>query len=130
MTKNKIVISLGIVSILGFLAVALASFGIIDVGAWVQPLTFIIFGGSFMLIAGGTAIFKVLEDGKLDTVEIMRILTAFIGLFSVLVGIPLLPIGFLQNFNTPAMAGVRGFVAMFAVIFIAIETFYAQSITD
>jgi len=124
MTKNKLVLALSLIGILGFLANALNAFAIIDISPWVEAFTFIIIGGALFMIAGGVALFNIFQDGKVDNQELMRLITAFIGLMGVIVGLPLLPIGFMQGLNVPAIEGVRGVISLFAMIFIAVEMFF------
>lgn len=113
---------LGIVSIIGFLVIVFDSFSNFNLVPWANGLLFIIIGSGLALIGGIFSIKQMLSGGLTDT-EIAHILTIVVGVMSVFVGLVTLPIKFLSNVNIPAFEGVKGIIAIFAIVFISIETY-------
>lgn len=113
--------SLAIVSILGFSAVVTQAFFNFDIDSVVNGLIFIIIGSGLMLIG---SIWSMVEfrDG-LNTQEISNIMLTVVGGLSIFVGLFELPISLFSGWDIPAFEGIKATVALFAIIFIAIEAF-------
>tara|TARA_Y100000034_G_C6628947_1_gene274467 strand:+ start:59 stop:454 length:396 start_codon:yes stop_codon:yes gene_type:complete len=124
MTKIKIpfAVFLALVSISGFLVIVFDAFSKIDVSLWAQGLIFIVIGTGLALLGGVFGLKQILEGGITEA-ETASILSIVVGAMSIFVGLVTLPINFLNNLDIPAFAGVRGIIAIFAIIFISVETF-------
>ena len=115
---------LAIVSILGFAVIVIESFTGLDLGLWVSGLIFVTIGTALTLM-GGVWVTVNISDG-LTSNEIAHILTTVVGVLSVVVGLLILPITFLQNLRVPALDGVKAVVALFAIVLIAVEGFFVK----
>lgn len=111
---------LAVVSIMGFIAVVLNTWTPIDIGVWVDGLIFIIIGIGLAMVGGLFSIREYFRDG-LTGEEVSHIITALLGVVAVGVGlVALTPI------ESPVADALRGFVALFAIGFIALETWVVK----
>ena len=124
-TKIKFTSMLALVSILGFLTVFMNAFTNIEIGPWVDGLIFIVIGTGLAIISSIWSVAEYMKNG-LTNDEIAHIVTSVVGLMSVFVGLLTLPIEFLQSINIPQFDGIKGIVAIFAIIFIVIEAWLAK----
>jgi len=125
--KKKIPLTMFLagISILGFLAIVLEVFAGININPLVRALIFIIIGIGLATIGSILSTIKYLEDGLTDD-EVTHIVTSLVGTSSIIVGILTLPIQAVAKFDVPAMDGIRGLVAIFAILFIVIEVYIAK----
>ena len=112
-------------SILGFLAIFLNSFFGINISPWVTSLLFIIIGVGLVIVGNILNLGKMLRGG-LNNPEIAFVLTGTVGLLSLIAGIISLPIGFFSSLQTPAIDGIKGVVAFFAIVLIIIQTWLVR----
>lgn len=112
---------LAVVSIIGFATILVNAFTGINLGPWADALLFILIGTGLIVIGGVRMLFKYFDNG-LETDEISKIFTIAGGLLAIVIGLLSLPLGFLEPLNVPAFDGIRGFIALFAIILIAVQT--------
>ncbi|MAH46023.1 hypothetical protein CMI37_09335 [Candidatus Pacearchaeota archaeon] len=122
MAESKFILAMAVVSILGFLTAALDAFTGIDIGPWVNGLIFIIIGIGLASVGGVFSVIQYFENG-LTNEEIAFILTALVGVLSIIVGLLELPIDFLSNINIPAFDGIKGTIAIFAIALISVQAY-------
>ncbi len=120
--KTNFIFYMGLVSITGFFVIMLDSFTGVDLSEWITAAIFIIIGIGLAFIGGIFSIIKYLESG-LTNEEIAFILMSLIGILAIIVGVLELPINFLSNIDIPAFSGVKGIVALFAIIIISIQVY-------
>lgn len=119
---NKLDEAVNITSLLGWSLIMYEAFFENSLQMWLSGLTFIIIGIGFIAVSGVTALINILDDGKIDTIETLRLLTALLGFASVIVGLASLPISILSGLRIPALVGARGLIAMFAFFFVLVKT--------
>lgn len=116
-TKKPFQDALTLISMWGFLGIALLSFNIIDLGNWDIPFLMIIAGGALFLEGEGLTVRKWTKDG-LQGNEVAKLITIIVGVFSMVVGILALPF---INITSPQLQSIIGVVAIFSLIFIGLE---------
>ena len=108
---------LTLVSLWGFLVIALSSFDIINLAEWQTSVLMIIIGGTLMLEGQILTVKRWGFDG-ISGNEIPFLMTITIGLFSIIVGILALPFIDITN---PQLQTFTGIVSFVAFGFIALE---------
>ena len=114
---------LALVTVLSFAVIALDSFTSIDISPWFNGLVLVIVGGGLLVIGQVFSMLEYIKDGILTQTEVAHILTAVVGLFSVVIGIATLPIEAARFIYFPALEGIRGMIAIFAIVIILVEAF-------
>ena len=84
--KQDFMSFLAVVSILGFLVIVLQGLAGIDISSYVQGLIFIIIGVGLAIIGNIRSIINYFDKG-INYDEMAHIMTAVVGVFSVLVGL-------------------------------------------
>ena len=107
---------LGIISILGFLAIIVNSSIRLDITSWVQSLLFILIGLALLTAGGYTMFFKYFKDGLTFT-ELNKVVTVSIGLLSCLIGILMI-----FEVDLSSFAAVKIIISFIAISVIAYET--------
>jgi len=120
-TKVKFITGLALVSIMGFLVILINALTGIDIGEWADGFLFVIIGTSLILLGGIKMFIKYFDDG-LDDIEVAKILTIIVGIFSILVGLIVMPIRFLDSLRVPQLDGIKVIIASLAIVIIIIET--------
>ena len=105
--------------ILGMAVNSMNYFGFIDLGIYVSGISSIILGLALFLEGGGISIFKYYKGG-FSTLEIVHVITAFLG-FAVVLG------GVLQLMKwtiagTP-LGGILGFANAITILFVLVQMF-------
>jgi len=118
---NSFLIVMAVVSIIGFLTIALNSFFGIDIGEFTSPVLLIIFGIAFMIEGQTRFWFKYIKDGRLTSSEFTHLITGIIGIFAVISGF----VAFFIKDN-PVFLTMQGIIAVIAIIVIVIETFVVK----
>ena len=114
---------LTIISLWGFVVIALLSFNItqIDLSVWQTTVLMIIAGGSLLLEGQILTANRWLRNGVQGN-EVPMLMTLIVGLFSIIVGILAMPVrSGLPIFSSPQLQTVTGIVAVFSIIFIAAQ---------
>ena len=124
--KSDFTMFLAVTSIIGFGIIALNAFTGINLNAWADALLFIIIGAGLMMVGNIRSILKYIKDGKIDSDEMAHIMTALIGLLSVIAGFISLPIRAMSVFAVPAFEGIKGTIAIFALVFTVIEGLFVR----
>lgn len=108
---------LTLVSLWGFLVIALNSFTTFDLSQLQTSVLMIVIGGALMLEGKVLTIKKWGFDGIKGS-EVPYLMTIIVGIFSIVVGILALPT---INVTNPQLQTLTGIVAIFSFIFIAIQ---------
>ena len=111
--------SLLVISIFGFAAITLNSFGKIDLSSF-QTAVFMIAAGLGLLVEGQIKTFRQWSRNGIQSNEVPLILTLLVGFFSIIVGILALPF---INVTNSQLQTVTGIVAAFALAFILLQRF-------
>ena len=119
-TRPKFISVLGIVSVLGFLAVFLNTTFQIDIGILVEGLIFIVMGVGLIIEGNYRALLKMAKGG-LRRDEITHITAVVIGAASVSVG--LLTI---VDVSDPIFIGWKGLISIAAIAIIIFETWVVK----
>ena len=109
--------ALTLISMWGFVAIFLSAFTKLDLGPWTSGVILIIAGGGLMIEGQISSFLRWSRDG-IQSNEVPLILTNLVGIFSIIFGFLSLPI---IGLSTPTTRTITGFVALFAVIFIAVQ---------
>jgi len=109
-----------VVSILGFVSIALDSFGLWDVRGWLTGLIFIVVGGGLMIEGSPRALIKYMAKG-LNPDEATHVLAIIFGLFGIIAGILTI-----LNIGAPMFETVKGFLSVFMIILIILETWVVK----
>jgi len=112
--KKPFIFALGIVSFLSFIALALDSFGLIDISAWVVAFMFIVLGIGLIFEAGIRALLKSLRNRD----SLPHLLTALIAILTIIVGILSIPPFMIEIVQFGAIKGV---ISIFAALVVALE---------
>lgn len=126
--KAPIQNSLAIISIIGFLAIfigSVTSFGdVLD--AVSKSILFIIIGLALSILGGIRLFFKRFADG-LSNNEISKLISVIIGVFSIIVGILILPFPFLRGVqDAPFIKGLQIIISVLAIIIIFVDNFVSD----
>ncbi len=115
--KDRISWFLALISIMGFIGIFLKATFEWDIGAYQEPIIFLVLG-AYLLIAGGVSlIFTYVKDGLTST-EMTKILAVFVGIASLFVGLLTLPqIGI----NALVFNGIKMIISGVAIIVIILE---------
>ena len=120
--KSKFISILAIVSIIGFVSIAIESFTEFSFGIYVGPLIFIIIGIGLMIEGGVRQISKMLARG-LTSDEVTHMLAIFIGLLAVVSGVLSLPgVGL----ETAVFLAFKGMLSIFAIFVIILEAWFVK----
>ncbi len=105
---------LSIISLLGFVAMFFKfSFGTTLLSELMDTLFFTIAGFGLMVIGKVFSIHNWARDG-IQKNEVTQLLTGFVGLISIIIGLLLL----FEVLLLPSILGIAGFIALFSAIFI------------
>jgi hypothetical protein len=116
-TRKAFQDSLTLISLFGFLVIALNSFAILDLSQWQTAMFLIIAGGGLFVEGEGLTIRRWGRDG-IQQNEVSKLLTVVVGIFSIVVGILSIP---QINITTPQLESLTGLVAVFAFVFILLQ---------
>lgn len=114
--------SLTLISLFGFLAIALNSFGMFDLAPYHTAYIMIVAGGGLM-IEGQIFTFRRWGMNGIQGHEVPILLTLLVGAFTLIAGILSLP---MFNITNPQVQSITGFVAAFAFIFISAQRWYIK----
>jgi len=117
MANVKFGIFLGIFSILGFLSILLNLVLNINVDAWVEATLFLLMGVALAISGGIKSFIEYFKNG-LTSNEITKIATILIGLFSIVVGVSILPA---VGWSSPLFDGWKAIIASLAILIIIAE---------
>lgn len=108
---------LGIISILGFIAIIVRASSEYDITPWVEATIFFVMGIALLASGGYKLLFKYFESG-LTWNELNKVVTVVVGGLSTVLGVLMLPIFGLELnvFN-----GVKIIIAFIAIFVIALE---------
>ncbi len=118
--KPKFLLILSVVSILGFLAMALEGFGITSFGAVLSGLSFIVVGIGLAIVGGIKKIFSYTKGG-LTSIEVTHILSVMLGIVSVFVGVFTF-----SGLNSQLFSIMKAWLSIFMIIFIIIQTWFVE----
>ena len=122
--KFNITIALALVSILGFLTIISQEIFNYELNSWTNGLMFIIIGSGIVLI--GSFWTAIEWQNGIDEREAANILFTIVGISSVIVGFIELPIELTSSIDIPALGGIKAIIAIFAIIFISLQTFFVK----
>lgn len=108
---------LGIISILGFIAIIVKASAGVDISVWTEALLFMIMGVALLGAGGYKLIIKYFEGG-VTWDELNKIVTVVLGFFSVLLGILMIPS---FGLDLTIFNGVKIIIAFIAIFVIALE---------
>jgi len=112
---------LGVVSIIGFLAILINATTGADLSAIADSLLFIVIGLA-LFFSGGAKFFVYFKNG-LTPSEINRLVTVAVGVASIITGILIAPF---FGFNIVILNGIKIIIAIIAISVIAIETWFSK----
>lgn len=112
---------LAVVSILGFLSILFNSLFEVNAAGWIDSVLFVLIGVGLMIIGGVRMVWKYFENGLTD-VEISKILTIIVGIFSTIVGILIMPVDPFGVMDAPQLGGVKAVIAVLTITIIMVET--------
>lgn len=112
--------SLTLISLFGFLAIALNSFSTIDLSPWTTSVIMVIAGAGLMLEGNILSIRRWASNG-IQKLEVPFLLSIIFGAFTIIVGILAMPS---LNLVSASLKGMIGFVSIFAMIFISLQRWF------
>jgi len=119
-TKKGFDDGLALISLFGFLAIALASFSEVNLAPYQTAVLMIIAGGA-LLLEGQIMTIKQWGRNGIQGNEVPLLMTLIIGMFTLIAGIMSLPQIPEITFLTPHMTTVIGLISVFAFGFIALQ---------
>jgi len=114
--------ALAIISIWGFLIIAVQSFFKFNISEWGISVLMLLAGSAF-IVEGKISTFKRWSRDGFQRLEVPLVLSITFGLFIIIVGILKMPI---IHASSEALNGIVGFVALFALIFIAVQKWWVK----
>jgi len=120
--KDAFIVTLAIISILGFLSIMLESFGYVNIDDYIKAIILIVIGVG-LLIEGNVRVFGKMMRNGLTADETTHILAIMIGFFAIITGIFSLPVVMITN---PVFNGIKVIISAFAIIIIIIETWVVK----
>ena len=116
-TRSGFDSSLTLISLFGFLVIALESFTTLNIQGWTTFVLMALAGGGLMLEGNILTIRNWSKDG-IQRLEVPYLLSIVFGLFTVILGILNIP---LFTINIDSLNVLKGVVAVFAMVFISLQ---------
>jgi len=120
--KRPFLYALAIVSVLGFLTIALNSLNIFDIGSYVTALIFVVLGIGMMFEGNVRMLLKYAKKGFTES-EISHITAVVIGFLAVISGLLSMPF---IGFQSATFDSFKGVIAIIAIFVIIIETVFIK----
>lgn len=117
--KPKFIDFLMIISILGFLSIAVTSFAGLDISKYITSGLFLVLGGGLLIEGKIRLVIKRAKRKKGFGKKTPHILTIVIGISAIVVGI-LNMVGI----QAPSFEPIKGWLSVFAIIMILVERFW------